>query len=794
MASWSAKGHLLAGKRGPAQHVLPLDSDWLFGGELDTGTLEPGFNDAAFSKIMLPHCVTPLSWQKWDPATWENVWIYRRHFAKPVNLGGGRVFLHFDRIMAAATPVLNGHSLEKHLGGYLPFQREVTDLLQDNNELSVEVDSRWMSVPPAGSPKGARAVDYLLPGGITGSVNLRIVPQVFISDVFAKPMNVLDSNRHLEVTCTVDAGALLPGQFHLSASLQSGSGIIAKTSKSVVLEKIGESQTVLKLTNLQDIMLWDVSAPHLYDLVVTLFHNNKPLHDYQTRVGFREARFDLDGFFLNGKRLQLFGLNRHELYPYVGYAMPRRVLRRDAEILRHKFNCNIVRCSHYPQSEAFLDACDELGLMVWEETPGWQYIGDQSWQDIALGNVKDMVRRDRNRPSVVIWGVRINESRNDPAFYRRTREAAKLLDGSRPTSGTMTPSSLKNWSEEWHQDVFAFDDYHAAPDGSVGIREPLPGVPYMITETVGQFNYGIGGKGFDRKYRRAGDPRQQEQQALLHAQAHSKSATYPRCAGAIAWCAFDYASLLNAYEGVKCPGVADSFRIPKLGASFYLAQVDPKVRPMIEPSFYWDFGPHTPSGPGERAAIFSNCDRLELSISGKPHAVLHPDLAGFPNIKYPPFFADLRMDDAAKPELRIDGYIGSALVLSRSFSADSSADQLSLQADDIELHGDGSDATRLAFGAVDKFGAPRPFVEGEVSFEIEGPGVIVGDNPFQLADSGGVGAVWIKSISHRTGRIKIRARNPSLGNASVEIRVRQDQRQLRRTSLLAPIAKSYLRR
>jgi beta-galactosidase len=147
-----------------------------------------------------------------------------------------------------------------------------------------------------------------------------------------------------------------------------------------------------------------------------------------------------------------------------------------------------VRCSHYPQSEAFLDACDELGLMVWEEIPGWQYLGDEAWKERAVRDVKDMVCRDRNHSSIVIWGVRINESPNDPALYQRTKDTAKSLDDSRPTSGTMTPGSLQNWQQEWHQDVFAFDDYHSAPDGSVGIQEPLPGVPYLVAEAVGQFN------------------------------------------------------------------------------------------------------------------------------------------------------------------------------------------------------------------------------------------------------------------------------------------------------------------
>ena len=122
----------------------------------------------------------------------------------------------------------------------------------------------------------------------------------------------------------------------------------------------------------------------------------------------------------------------------------------------------MVRCSHYPQTEAFLDACDELGLMVWEEIPGWQYIGDDAWKELAVRDTSDMVRRDRNHPSIIIWGVRVNESPNNPALYSRTKQVAKSLDDSRPTSGSMVYHSKKDWL----QDVFAFDDYHAAPDGA----------------------------------------------------------------------------------------------------------------------------------------------------------------------------------------------------------------------------------------------------------------------------------------------------------------------------------------
>jgi len=771
LGGWSSDSS--SKSRGPAARTFPLNQGWLFGGKFDPAGNDPSFDDSGFTPITLPHCVTPLSWQKWDPASWQDIWLYRRHFSLPPELSGQRVFVEFDRVMAAATPSINGHALAEHLGGYLPFEREITGLLRDKNVLSLKVDSRWLPIPPAGSPSGPISVDYLLPGGINGSARLRVLPQVFLSNVFARPIDVLSSSRRLEVSCTLDAGTTLSGPCRLTATLLSGSTTVATASRELSVDQLGENETMMTITGLHGIQLWDVASPHLYDLVVTLSHGGQSLHHYRTRVGFREARFELDGFFLNGKRLQLFGLNRHEIYPYAGYAMSPRTFRRDAEILRHEFNCNVVRCSHYPQSPAFLDACDELGLMVWEETPGWQYIGDERWQDLVVEDVREMVRRDRNRPSVIIWGVRVNESHNDPELYLRTRDAAKKLDGSRPTSGSMTFSSMKNWQQEWHQDVFALDDYHSAPDGSVALKDPVPGVPFFFAEAVGQFNY-TKGRTFDSIYRRAGDLATQEKQAIYHAQVHDRGASNPRYGGVIAWCAFEYASLHNGYDAVKCPGIADVFRIPKLGASFYRSQVDPAVKPVIEPNFYWNFDSHSPQGPGKKAAIFSNCDRLELKINGRLHSTLRPDRISFPRLKYPPFFADLDMDGSEKPELRIDGYVGNHLVLSRSFSADSAADRLSVSIDDSQILGDGSDATRLIFQVTDKHGALRPFVQGAVSFKINGPAAVLGDNPFQLEDSGGSGAVWIRGLPRSSGKVRVTVLHPSFGEHTVAITVLPD--------------------
>ncbi|HEX8713030.1 MAG TPA: glycoside hydrolase family 2 TIM barrel-domain containing protein, partial [Terracidiphilus sp.] len=357
LRSWGA---VAENARGPAMRVLRMDRDWLFGGKMTDGALAAGFSESGFQRVTLPHCVAPLSWRNWDPASWEDVWIYRRHFTLPRGFEGLRVFAHFDRVMEGMRPAVNGHELEAYEGGFLPVEREITGLLRTgDNVLAVAVDGRWLDAPPSGSPKGPESVDYLMAAGVTGTVTLRAVPQVFLRDVFAKPVKVMDAGRRVELKCSVDAAGKLPVKARLEAVLRDGERVIARAAQEASIEK-PQQDVELTVEHLGNVVLWDVENPRLYELEVTLFGAGRALHAHRTRVGFRDARFEMDGFYLNGKRLQIFGLNRHEIYPYTGFAMPDRVMRRDAEILRRELNCNMVRCSHYPQSEAFLDACDEL--------------------------------------------------------------------------------------------------------------------------------------------------------------------------------------------------------------------------------------------------------------------------------------------------------------------------------------------------------------------------------------------------------------------------------------------------
>jgi len=556
---------------------------------------------------------------------------------------------------------------------------------------------------------------------------------------------------------------------------------ISAKSGLVNINEIGDLVVTLILNqNLDQITLWDVRKPYLYLVLATIspvINSLNQTHTYTTRIGFRVAEFKVEGFYLNGERFRFYGLNRHEIYPYVGFSMPPRVMRKDVDILKNEFHTNIVRCSVYPQSEAFLDACDELGLMVWQETPGWQYVGNTTFRDLVIQNVHDMIIRDRNHPSIIIWGVRINESPNEPDLYNITTELSHLLDGTRPASGSMT-NTTRNDLKNWHEDVFAYDDYNTAPDGTVSISAPLPDLPYMISEMIGQWSYGVNKSGFGNSYRRDGDLQLQQLQAVFHAQGQSNAASYANMSGSISYCGFDYGSGFNSYQGVKYPGVADIFRIPKLGASFYQSQVD-QANPVIIPNFYWDFGPASPDGPGDNAAIFSNCDQLKLYVGNNMVCSALPDKKNYDSFAYPPFFCNLVIHSQLfslqlVPDLRIDGYIQNKLILTKNFSSDSTKDQFLFLADDIQLIGDGADSTRLVFRVVDFYGHPRAFAGGMVSFNLSGPATLIGANPFNLTETGGASAVWLKSAilpARQQGMVKVMAQHSLLGTKSLTVSV-----------------------
>ena len=272
------------GKSGAAARSLLLNTGWLFG---------PG-DASAFDTVTLPHVVVPLSWRRWDPASWQKHWIYRRDFhLGAADVEGMRVFLEIGAAMTAATLLLNGHRLGEHAGGYLPLHHELTTLLKPGrNTVEVQLDSRFnLNVPPDKPGKDPRSVDFWQPGGLYREARLHIVPPVCIRDVFAMPVDVLEAGRRLEVSCTIDAAEEPAVPLSLRAELLHGNNTVAEGKAPVKPAGKGVHTVAVTLTGLENIRLWDVNDPQLYEVRVTLFAGDTPLHDYQVRTGFREARF-----------------------------------------------------------------------------------------------------------------------------------------------------------------------------------------------------------------------------------------------------------------------------------------------------------------------------------------------------------------------------------------------------------------------------------------------------------------------------------------------------------------------
>ncbi|WP_103354301.1 glycoside hydrolase family 2 TIM barrel-domain containing protein [Amycolatopsis sp. CA-128772] len=743
-----------AGHAAPGPEAVRLGDFWLFGRYAD-GCTDPGFDELDLSPVQLPHCVTPLSWTGWDPASWQDRWIYRRHFTASA---GERHTARFDGVMTNAEVHLNGRLAGTHRGGYLPFEVELPDVVAGDNVLAVVVDGRWaLDVPPNLPRAGPSVIDFYQPAGIYRPATIGAVPRVRLTDVFARPVDVLSPGRSLHLTCTFDgpvAGQVTASVRQAGRELAHGAAPVAGTT------------VEFDVGGLAAVRLWDVEDPALCDVVVTVRSGLRVLDQRVVRTGFRDARFTPGGFFLNGRRLKLFGLNRHQWYPFAGGALPERVQRRDAEILRRELNCTMVRCSHYPQSSAFLDACDELGLLVWEEIPGWGHVGDDAWQRRNLADVAGMVVRDRNHPSIVVWGTRVNEANGTTAMYQRTGALARRLDPSRPTSGALASTTLARYAGA-DVEVLAYNDYTARRGAPFQLRPPRPGVPYLVTEAIGT----LAGA---RAYRRTDAPATRRQQAELHAKAHDLAAADDRYCGLLAWCAFDYPSgWQRSIGGSKYAGVADIFRIPKPAAAFYTSQVDPAVRAVIEPGFDWDFTAQ-PSGPGRAATIWSNCDRLLLFLDDRPAGEARSRREEFPHLRYPPFAADLVVPKGRRPQLRIDGYAAGRLLLSRRFSGDRASDVLSCTPDDPELRADGTDATRVLIAARDRFGTLRAGTAGVVTLDLTGPGDLIGDPALDFGATGGAAAVWLRPFAGPPATLTLTARHETLGTATATVRLAKE--------------------
>ncbi len=727
--------------------ILPINRKWRYSRTVVEGGHEKNFDDSKFEQIVVPHTNIPLPWHSFDEKTYEFLSLYRRRFKLPPAAKSKRVFVDFEGVMTASTVWINGTRLGEYKGGYTPFSFDLTPHIDFDGEnvLAVDVDSSERpDIPPFGYE-----IDYLTFGGIYREVALRIVPSTFIENIFVRPKDVLTPTPSLDVDCFIERASSSRETLQLEVELRDGDRVIAKGKQSLSATAATGSEPAkqtIHLDKLGEVKLWNLEQRNLYSAHVRLLRNNQVVDEDSRRFGFREAQFTDHGFELNGKVIKLRGLDRHQTFPWVGQAMPGRAQRRDADILRNKLKCNIVRTSHYPQSRHFLDACDDMGLLVLEEIPGWQHIGDKPWQDISVDNVSRMIRRDWNHPSIILWGVRINESRDNHDFYARTNAMAHQLDPTRQTGG------IRYFQEsEFLEDVFTMNDF--------GFPLKPPNHPrYLNTEFCGH-TYPT--KTIDQVERLT-------EHTIRHARVHDQLASNPQYAGGIGWCAFDYNTHGNFGSGDRIcyHGVTDIFREPKPAAGFYKSQCDPAEEIVLEPAFHWARG--DASVGFSKAMVCSNCDHLKFYIDDKLIAEVDPDRKQFAHLRYAPFVLEMGELFHKWGDLKIEGYIQGKLVVTKQMSGRGVDTKFLLFPDDTQLLADGADSTRVVLRVTDEFGCVRPFANESVKFELQGPAQLIGDNPFSLV--GGTGAVWIRS-QEQPGKATLKATHPYLGTQQVEIEI-----------------------
>ncbi len=616
--------------------TINLGASWRYSPRFEGTFVDPGFDPSGWEVIDIPHANLELPYNGFDEKSYQFVSTYLRDLELPALTGGRRAFLEFEGVMAACELWVNGVAAGSHVGGYTAFSLELGPFVKEGaNRIVLRVDSTERSdIPPFG-----HVIDYLCYGGVYRGVNLHIREAAFIADVFA--MASLDSagSPRLGVEVGVDRGESAPAAgkaLAVRAVLRDGGRTIAEASTRV--DEGGKAR--LSFPDLPGVRPWDLDDPALYDLEVSLvdgiavYDGGPEIDAARRRIGFRSAQWRGDGFFLNGRRVKIAGLNRHQSWPYSGYAMPARAQAADAEILKRGLGVNLVRTSHYPQAKAFLDACDELGLLVFEELPGWQHLGGAAWKDNACAALEEMILRDRSRPSIVLWGTRINESRDDHDFYARTNEIAHRLDPTRQNGGVRYLER-----SEFLEDVYTFNDFvHNGvtralrrPRKVTGLRRD---VPFLVTEHNGHM---FPTKRFDNEERL-------REHALRHARVLDAAYGDPGVSGAIGWCAFDYNTHKDFGSGDRIcyHGVSDMFRLPKYAAAVYASQRDiaslaggGKAGVVLEAASLF--------AKGERSAaltlpveIYTNCDEIALFHGGVRIGAFRPDRAAFPNLPHPP--------------------------------------------------------------------------------------------------------------------------------------------------------------
>lgn len=768
------------------REVFSMNPAWRFHKGAVEGAEATNFDDAEWTVVSLPNGIEYLPTEASGCINYQGEVWYRKHFTPADALKGKKLFLHFEAIMGKSKVFVNGKLLTEHFGGYLPVVVDISDVLNwgEDNVIAVWTDNSDDKTYPPG--KAQDVLDFTYFGGIYRDCWLIAHNPVFITDpnfenevagggLFVAYDKVSDASAEVLLKAHVRNDSRKAFTGVVEYELQQPDGTQVAFLNDEIQIRPGKAITSKDKLIVKTPMLWSPETPTLYNLIVRIRDREGNVVDgYRRRIGIRSVEFKgKDGFWLNGKPYEspLIGANRHQDFAVVGNAVANSIHWRDAKKLRDA-GMKVIRNAHCPQDPAFMDACDELGLFVIVNTPGWQFWNDApEFAQRVYSDIRNLVRRDRNHACVWMWEPILNETWYPEDFAKNTRD---IVDQEYPYPYCYSGCDSGARGKEHFPILFTHPSY----DGkSWGDKDANPKITYFTREWGDNVDDWSSHNSPSRVARNWG-----EQPMLIQAQ-HYANPTYtytcydalyrtPRQhVGGCLWHSFDHQR--GYHPDPFYGGLMDVFRQPKYSYYMFKAQRSPQKQERLFETGPMVYIAHemTPFS-GKDVTVYSNCDEVRLTFlkDGKTYTYNKPVVKeGMPSpvITFPDvydFMTDKAMSRKKKQDevfLRAEGLIDGKVVATHEVHPARRPEKVLLWVDDenVNLKADGSDFVTVVAAIADKNGNIKRLNNYYVKFHVEGEGRILGDvgilaNPAPV--KWGTAPVLIQSTL-RPGKIKITA-------------------------------------
>jgi beta-galactosidase len=624
-------------------------------------------------------------------------------FDLPASAAGKRISIEFDGAYREATVVVNGFYIGRHVGGYDPFSYDVTDFVSPgaSNVLLVRVNATesdgWF---------------------YEGAGIYRHVWLVTTNPVHVKKWGTLVQSQvntggaRLTIRTEIENHDKTPQLLSVTSTILNSAGKVVATGSlgRRPAAAAGDVATFEQEVQVTSPALWSLEQRNLYTLVTEVEAGSRLVDRYETRFGIRTCSFDAEkGFFLNGKPVKLKGTCNHQDHAGVGAAVPDAVQYYRIRKLQ-EMGCNALRTSHNPPTPELLDAADELGMLVFDETRM------MSSNPEGLSQFANLVRRDRNRPSVFMWSMGNEEGTaatdRGALILTAMKAVATREDGSRPVS--IAPLGGNNMGKFGFA-VCDVQGYNYADPAADAFHKAHPEIPVMGTEQVSA----VGTRGIyvmDREHGwvQSYDPYTTSGRASAEGW-WSFCDARPWLAGGFVWTGFDYRGEPSPYQWPNISsqyGIIDTCGFPK--DSFYYYQAWWTSNPVLHVFPHWNW----PGYEGKEIAVwvYSNLDRVELFLNGASLGAKDMKRASHLawNVAYAPGAIEAR------------GYKDGKLVSTAKRETAGAPAKLSLDVDRRVISADSQDVAMYAVTVTDAQGRFMPVADNEVSFKITGPGKLIG--------------------------------------------------------------------